>query len=237
MSWQWSADSMVQAAGDQVDPPWGLDRVDQPALPLTHRYSYGSTGSGVTAYIVDSGIRTTHTEFSGRVLPGWSAYSSDGTGVEDCNGHGTHVSGIVGGTISGVAKRVSLVPVKVLSCAGSSSVSTVIAGLDWIIADHLAGAPAVANMSLGGRAAHRPPPSTQRSEPSSPMVSPSWSLPATTVTTRATTVPPAWRRPSPSGASEDDDWIASYSNYGRATTSLLRVRPSSRRDTPMTQRR
>ena len=145
-------DSIVTAATDEINPPWGLDRIDQPALPFDHNYSYGSTGKGVTAYIVDSGIRTTHTDFAGRILPGWYADFHDGTGVEDCNGHGTHVAGIIGGTTYGVAKEVSLVPVKILPCSGATLVSTVVAGLDWIIANHHAGVPAVANMSIGGNA-------------------------------------------------------------------------------------
>ncbi len=145
-------DSIVEAATDEPNPPWGLDRIDQPDLPLDSSYSYGSTGKGVTAYIVDSGIRTTHSEFAGRILPGWYADFHDGTGANDCNGHGTHVAGIIGGTTYGVAKEVSLVPVKILPCSGGTSVSTVVAGLDWIVDNHAAGVPAVANMSIGGDA-------------------------------------------------------------------------------------
>ncbi len=133
----------------QPSPPWGLDRIDQRALPLNGSYAYGTTGIGVTAYIVDSGIRPTHNEFTGRVGPGFTAID-DGNGTNDCNGHGTHVAGTVGGTTYGVAKEVTLVPVRVFGCAGGGSASTIISGLNWIIGHHGAGAPAVANMSLGG---------------------------------------------------------------------------------------
>lgn len=132
---------------------WGLDRIDQRALPLTATYDYPATedGAGVTAYILDSGIRADHVELSGRVAAGWSAIS-DGRGTSDCLGHGTHVAGIVGGTNVGVASQVTLVPVRVFGCTGSGYGSDLIAGLNWIAADHQAGTPAVVNMSLGGGA-------------------------------------------------------------------------------------
>jgi len=103
----------------------------------------------VTAYIIDTGVLSTHTEFGGRVLSGFSSVS-DSNGTEDCNGHGTHVAGTVGGSNFGVAPGVAIVPVRVLDCSGSGSTSGVIAGIDWVIANHVAGTPAVANMSLGG---------------------------------------------------------------------------------------
>ena len=140
-------DRIVTVQGTQANPVWNLDRIDQRDLPLDRSFSFGPTGAGVTAYIVDTGIRSTHTEFGGRVLPGFSVID-DGGGAEDCHGHGTHVAGTVGGATYGVAKAVSLVAVRVLSCTGSGSTSGVIAGLDWI-ASHRSG-PAVANMSLGG---------------------------------------------------------------------------------------
>ncbi|MCX6411275.1 MAG: S8 family serine peptidase [Actinobacteria bacterium] len=126
-----------------------LDRIDQRNLPLNSTYTYTATGAGVKAYIIDTGILGAHSDFGGRVLSGYTAIS-DGNGTTDCNGHGTHVAGTVGGTTYGVAKGVSLVPVRVLSCAGSGSNTGVIAGIDWVTADHAAGTPAVANMSLGG---------------------------------------------------------------------------------------
>jgi subtilisin family serine protease len=128
---------------------WGLDRIDQRALPLNNQFSRAYTGSGVTAYIIDTGVLSTHTEFGGRVLSGFTSIS-DSNGTEDCNGHGTHVAGTVGGSNYGVAPGVAIVPVRVLDCSGSGSTSGVIAGIDWVIANHVAGTPAVANMSLGG---------------------------------------------------------------------------------------
>ena len=128
---------------------WGLDRIDQRALPLNNQFSRAYTGSGVTAYIIDTGVLSTHTEFGGRVLSGFSSVV-DSNGTEDCNGHGTHVAGTVGGSNYGVAPGVAIVPVRVLDCSGSGSTSGVIAGIDWVIANHVAGTPAVANMSLGG---------------------------------------------------------------------------------------
>lgn len=136
-------------ATTQSNPDWGLDRIDQKNLPLDSAYSYLQTGSGTTAYIVDTGILSTHQQFSGRVLSGYTAIS-DGNGTNDCHGHGTHVAGTVGGSIYGVAKNVSLVPIRILGCDGSGASSNVIAGLDWILKNGKK--PAVVNMSLGGEA-------------------------------------------------------------------------------------
>ena len=142
-------DTQVKAVATQdASQVWGLDRIDQRNLPLNATYTYDSDGSGVTAYIVDTGILGTHTEFGSRVRAGYDAL---GGNTVDCNGHGTHVSGTVGGTTYGVAKNVNLVAVRVLDCAGSGSTSGVIAGIDWAVADHVSG-PAVLNMSLGGGA-------------------------------------------------------------------------------------
>jgi len=137
-------------AGTQGCATWGLDRLDQRALPLDSRFTPAGTGSGVTAYIVDTGLLLTHTEFSGRVRSGYDFVDND-SDATDCNGHGTHVGGTVGGTTYGVAKSVNLVAVRVLSCAGSGSTSGVIGGINWAISDHTSG-PAVLNMSLGGGA-------------------------------------------------------------------------------------
>jgi subtilisin family serine protease/subtilisin-like proprotein convertase family protein len=131
-------------------PSWGLDRIDQRALPLNNSYSYPSTGSGVRAYIVDTGIRFTHTTFGGRAVSGFDAI--DGGAADDCDGHGTHVAGTVGGSTYGVAKGVTLVAVRVLDCAGSGTYGQVVAGIDWVTGDHDPGELAVANMSLGGPA-------------------------------------------------------------------------------------
>lgn len=136
-------------ATTQSNADWGLDRIDQKNLPLDSAYSYLQTGSGTTAYIVDTGILSTHQQFSGRVLSGYTAIS-DGNGTSDCHGHGTHVAGTVGGSTYGVAKNVSLVPIRILGCDGSGASSNVIAGLDWILKNGKK--PAVVNMSLGGEA-------------------------------------------------------------------------------------
>src|SRR6266480_2482274 len=135
----------VTQAMDANGDPWGLDRIDQGALPLSGTYTYTSTGAGVHAYIIDTGIWTLHPEFGGRANNVFDAYHATG---EDCNGHGTHVAGTIGAATYGVAKAVSLHGVRVLSCAGIGLNSDVIAGVDWVSANHVN--PAVANMSLGG---------------------------------------------------------------------------------------
>ena len=140
-------DSTVELDATQTNATWGLDRIDQRDRPLNGTYSYTSTGSGVNAYIIDTGIRRTHTQFGGRAFAGFDAL---GGSTNDCHGHGTHVAGTVGGSTYGVAKSVRLYAVRVLNCSGSGSNSGVIAGIDWVTANHIK--PAVANMSLGGGA-------------------------------------------------------------------------------------
>jgi subtilisin family serine protease len=137
-------------ADTQVNPPsWGLDRVDQRNLPLDHSYTFTTTAGNVHAYVVDTGIRTSHSDFGGRASIGFDAIG-DGQNGQDCNGHGTHVSGTVGGGTFGVAKGVDLVGVRVLDCAGSGTTEQVVAGIDWVTDNAIK--PAVANMSLGGGA-------------------------------------------------------------------------------------
>ncbi|HET7690839.1 MAG TPA: S8 family peptidase [Nocardioidaceae bacterium] len=131
-------------------PSWGLDRIDQRNLPASNSYTYTRTGAGVKAYVIDTGLVLNHPDFGGRAVSGFDAI--DGGSADDCNGHGTHVAGTIGGTQYGVAKGVSLVAVRVLNCSGSGTNAQVIAGIDWVVANHQAGQPAVANMSLGGSA-------------------------------------------------------------------------------------
>ena len=145
-------DKQIEFSGVQNGPTWGLDRIDQRALPLNSKYSYRDTGAGVRAYVIDSGIRPNHVDFAGRIDRGAYIDFGDGMGIVDCNGHGTHVSGTLGGSTWGVAKEVTIVPVKVGSCAGGLLYSDIVAGVNWVIGNHRAGQPAVANMSLGGPA-------------------------------------------------------------------------------------
>jgi len=142
-------DQPMTVSVTQTGATWGLDRIDQRTRPLSGTYTYNATGAGVRAYIIDTGIHASHSQFGGRVVQGRDTV--DGAlPAADCHGHGTHVAGTVGGSIHGVAKGVTLVAVRVLNCNGSGSTSGVIAGVDWVTGNHLAGQPAVANMSLGG---------------------------------------------------------------------------------------
>ena len=140
-------DAWARPHATQTGATWGLDRIDQRDLPLNGSYSYTPTGAGVRVYVIDSGIRTTHTEFGGRATVG-TDFVGDGLNGQDCRGHGTHVAGTIAGATYGVAKGTQLVSVRVFGCTGGSPTSTIIAAVDWVTANAVK--PAVTNMSLGG---------------------------------------------------------------------------------------
>lgn len=148
-----SANTTFSISGTESPAPWQLDRLDQAALPLDNTYVFGdsSLGAGVTIYIVDTGINPSHTEFAGRLAPGYSSVGSDTSDTIDCNGHGTHVAGLAGGALYGPAKDATIVPVRVLDCDGNGSLLGVLMGLDWVATNTNVGQPAVVNMSLGGQ--------------------------------------------------------------------------------------
>ena len=141
-------DQVFSISDTQTGATWGLDRIDQRTRPLSGSYTYATTGEEVTAYVVDTGVLAAHADFGGRVAGG-SDFIDNDTVPTDCNGHGTHVAGTIGGTTYGVAKAVNIVPVRVLNCSGSGTTSQVVAGLDWVAGNHTTQT-AVANMSLGG---------------------------------------------------------------------------------------
>lgn len=204
-------DLEVKSTAIQSSAPWGLDRIDQLSLPLSGTFNDGDQmGLNSYSFVVDTGIDATNVDFGGRVTSGFTAVA-DGRGSSDCNGHGTHVAGIIGGNQYGVAKKTTLIPVRVLDCTGSGSYSSVISGLDWIAANYRAGDAAVVNMSLGGPASSTLDGAVRNliskgitvvvaagnSNADACNYSPSGVLDAITV-----------------GATESNDYRASYSNFG-----------------------
>lgn len=142
------ADAEVWLDTTQANATWGLDRIDQRNRPLDGSYTYDETGAGVNAYVIDSGIRYSHTDFGGRAVLGHDVVGGITPAGSDCNGHGTHVAGTIGGATWGVAKHATLYSVRVFGCSSSSSWEVIIAGIDWVTANHVK--PAVANLSIGG---------------------------------------------------------------------------------------
>jgi subtilisin family serine protease len=196
-------------AATQLNPPsWGLDRIDQRTLPLDNSYTYPNVASNVHAYIIDTGIRRTHTDFGGRAVTGIDEVTPGGT-ADDCNGHGTHVSGTVGGASYGVAKGVALVAVRVLDCSGSGTTAGVAAGVDWVTTNAIK--PAVANMSLGGS----PDPTLESAVSRSIASGVTYAIAAGNSSGDACTFSPARVSTAITVAATDiTDTRASFSNYG-----------------------
>ena len=202
-------DQQMSIDATQGGATWGIDRVDQRTLPLSGSYTYTATGAGVSAYIIDTGIRRTHTEFGGRAVHGFDAIL--GLTSDDCNGHGTHVAGTVGGSTYGVAKGVRLVAVRVLACDGTGLTSWVIAGVDWVTGNHAAGRPAVANMSIGGGAS----PALDTAVRNSIADGISYAVAAGNESENACTGSPAAVAEAMTvGASDQQDRRASFSDFG-----------------------
>ncbi|MEU9147128.1 S8 family peptidase [Streptomyces sp. NPDC048349] len=194
----------------QPNPPsWGLDRIDQRALPLNQSYTYpDKAGEGVTAYIIDTGVRKTHQDFGGRASDGYDAVDNDNT-AQDGHGHGTHVAGTVGGGAYGVAKKVKIVGVRVLDNNGSGTTAQVVAGIDWVTRNAVK--PAVANMSLGGGADSALDTAVRNSIASGI----TYAVAAGNESTDASTKSPARVAEAITvGATTSSDAKASYSNYG-----------------------
>jgi subtilisin family serine protease len=204
-------DQVMQAFETQSGATWGLDRSDQRALPLSGTYTYTPTGNGVTVYIIDTGILLGHSEFGGRAVSGYDVV--DGGSADDCNGHGTHVAGTVGGTTYGIAKGVTLVAVRVLDCGGSGTTSGVIAGVDWVTSQKNGSpsVPAVANMSLGGGAST----SLDNAVKNSIAAGVTYAIAAGNSNANACYYSPARVAEAITvGATTSSDSRASYSNYG-----------------------
>ncbi|MET7426665.1 S8 family serine peptidase [Dactylosporangium sp. NPDC005555] len=201
-------DRTVELAAGQSGAPWGLDRIDQASLPLNGTYSYTGGAAGVTAYVLDTGVRLTHSEFGGRARSGYDFVDND-TDASDCHGHGTHVAGTIGGSTYGVAKSVNIVSVRVLDCNGSGSYSGIIAGIDWVTAN--ARKPAVVNMSLGGSAS----PALDQAVRTSIASGVTYAIAAGNENVDACDISPARTSEAITvGATDAGDNRASFSNYG-----------------------
>ncbi|MGD9483829.1 S8 family peptidase, partial [Streptomyces sp. TRM70308] len=198
-------------AGTQPDPPsWGLDRVDG---EQDSAYAYPGTGEGVTAYVLDSGIRTTHQTFEGRASHGYDFVDEDGT-AQDCNGHGTHVAGTIGGKEYGVAKKVDLVAVRVLGCDGSAPDRDTIEGLDWVAKN--AKGPAVGNMSLTSGGANAEPQAMREATKRAIDAGIQFAIAAGNSSTDACgTSPSDVPEAVTLGSTDRNDGRSSFSNYGR----------------------
>jgi subtilisin family serine protease len=201
-------DRTVAVSATQSGAAWGLDRLDQRALPLTGSFTYPNGGAGVTAYILDTGVRLTHGEYAGRARSGYDFIDKDAD-ASDCQGHGTHVAGTVAGKTYGVAKQAAVVSVRVLDCNGSGAYSAIIAGVDWVTKNAVK--PAVANMSLGGGASATLDTAVKNSIASGV----TYTVAAGNENKDACTVSPA-RQPDAItvAATDTTDRRASYSNYG-----------------------
>ncbi|MFD5161544.1 S8 family peptidase [Streptomyces hawaiiensis] len=201
----------VRLAATQTNAPWGLDRIDQTSLPLSGTYTYpDSAGSGVTVYVIDTGVRITHQQISGRASHGYDAVDGD-TDASDGNGHGTHVATTIAGTTYGVAKKAKIVGVRVLNNSGSGTTAGVIAGIDWVTKNH--SGPSVANMSLGGGASATLDTAVRNSIASGV----TYAVAAGNSSTTASSSSPARVAEAITvGATTSTDAKASYSNYGSA---------------------
>jgi subtilisin family serine protease len=207
---------VFMATTTQTAAPWGLDRIDQLALPLNTTYTYSKTGAGVDVYIIDTGIRVTHAEFGGRARFGYDAITSGGTAA-DGNGHGTHVAGIVGGATYGVAKGAALIAVRVLDNAGAGTTASVIAGVNWVTTNHSPVRPSVANMSLGGGISA----ALDNAVANSITAGITYCIAAGNESSPAANCSPARVAAAITvGATSSNDSFASYSNYGAAVDLL-----------------
>lgn len=202
-------DQVFTVDATQTSAPWGLDRSDQASLPLSGTYTYpDSAGSGVTAYVIDTGVRISHAQFGGRAFNGYDAVSNDNV-AQDGNGHGTHVASTIAGSTYGIAKQAKIVAVRVLNNAGSGTTAGVVAGIDWVTANH--SGPSVANMSLGGGASTAIDTAVRNSISSGV----TYAVAAGNSSANASSYSPARVTEAITvGATTNTDARASYSNYG-----------------------